>query len=135
MVDCDDKMVLKYELAFDGIDLWTPFVDKLVVPRLASWFVAISVVPLNEGYDMFHMLITRWKLGVSPELMMKKVLKCFMEKWTNGLCRWLFNAQHTKEEAMAWCQEWMQLLTPDLLAINSEMHNGLQLIYETYEIL
>ena len=58
----------------------------------------------------------------------------FKEKWTDGLCHWLFNAQPTKEEAMAWCQEWMRLLTLDLLAIDSEMHNGLQLIHETYEI-
>jgi len=64
-----------------------PFVDMLVVPRLASWFVAISVIPPNEGYDMFHMLITRWKPVVSLESMMKKVLKCFMEKWTDRLCR------------------------------------------------
>ena len=55
-----------------------PFVDKLILPHLASWFIAISVVPLNEGYDMFHMLITRWKPVVSSESMMKKVLKCFM---------------------------------------------------------
>ena len=32
---------------------------------------------------------------------------------------------------MAWCQEWMQLLMPDLHAINNEIHNGLQLIPET----
>ena len=63
-----------------------PFVDKLIVPRLVSWFVAISVVPPNEGYDVFHMLITRWNSVVSPELMMKEDLKRFMEKWTNGLC-------------------------------------------------
>jgi len=80
------------------------------------------------------MLLTRWKPVVSLKLMMKKVLKCFMEKWTDGLCRWLFDAQPTKEEAMAYCQEWMQLLTPDLLAINSEMHNCVQPIHETYEI-
>jgi hypothetical protein len=36
MIDCDDKMVLQYELAFGGTDWWTPFVDKLVVPHLAS---------------------------------------------------------------------------------------------------
>ena len=36
MADCDDKMVLQYELAFDGTNWWTPFIDKLVVPRLAS---------------------------------------------------------------------------------------------------
>ena len=36
MVDCDDKMVLQYELAFGGTDWWTPFIDKLVVPCLAS---------------------------------------------------------------------------------------------------
>jgi hypothetical protein len=29
---------------------------------------------------------------------MKKVLKRFMEKWTDGLYRWLFDAQPTKEE-------------------------------------
>ena len=80
------------------------------------------------------MLITRWKLVVSLESVMKKVLKRFMEKWTDRLCRWLFNAEPTKEKAMAWCQEWMRLLTPYLLALDSEMHNGLQLIYETYEI-
>ena len=54
--DCDDKMVLQYELAFGGTKWWTPFIDKLIVPRLVSWFVAISVVPPNEGYDVFHML-------------------------------------------------------------------------------
>ena len=80
------------------------------------------------------MLITRWKPVVSPESMMKKVLKRFMEKWTDGLCRWLFNGQPTREEVVAWCQEWMRLLTSDLLAIDSEMQNGLQLIHETYEI-
>ena len=111
-----------------------PFVNKLVVPRLVSRFIAISVVPPNEGYDVFHMLITGWKPAMSPESMMKKVLKRFMEKWTDGLCCWLFNAQPTKEEAVALCQEWMRLLMPDLLAIDSEMHNGLQLIHETYEI-
>ena len=66
MVDCDDKMVLHYELAFGGTDWWTPFIDKLIIPRLVSRFVAISVIPPNEGYDMFHMLITRWKPVVSP---------------------------------------------------------------------
>ena len=101
--DCDDKIVLQYELTFGGTNWWTPFVDKLIVPRLVSWFVAISVIPLNEGYDVFHMLITRWKLVVSSESTMKKVLKRFMEKWTDRLCRWLFDAQPTKEEAMAWC--------------------------------
>ena len=78
-----------------------PFVDKLVVPRLVSRFVAISVIPPNEGYDMFNMLLTRWKPVVSPESMMKKVLKRFMEKWTDGLCYCLFDAQPTKEEAVA----------------------------------
>ena len=73
-----------------------PFVDKLVVLHLASWFIAISVVPSNEGYNVFYMLITRWKPVMSPESMMKKVLKHFMEKWT-GLCHWLFDAQPTKE--------------------------------------
>ena len=80
------------------------------------------------------MLITRWKPIMSLESMMKKVLKRFMEKWTDRLCRWLFDVQPTKKEAVAWCQEWMRLLTLDLLAINSKMHNGLQLIHETYEI-
>jgi hypothetical protein len=94
-------MVLQYELAFSGTDWWMPFIDKLVVPRLASRFVAISVVPPNERYDVFHMLITRWKLVVSPESMMKKVLKRFMEKWTDGLCHLLFDAQPTKEEVVA----------------------------------
>ena len=42
--------------------------------------MAISVVSPNEGYDMFHMLLTRWKPVMSPESMMKKVLKHFMEK-------------------------------------------------------
>ena len=41
-------MVLQYELAFDGTNWWMPFIDRLVVPRLASQFVAISVVPPNE---------------------------------------------------------------------------------------
>ena len=47
------------------------------------------------------MIITRWKPVVLSESMVKKVLKCFMEKWTNELCHWLFDAQPTKEEAMA----------------------------------
>jgi hypothetical protein len=83
--NCDDKMVLQYELAFGGTDWLSPFVDQLVVPCLASQFVAISVVPPNEGYDVFHMFITRWKPVVSLKSMMKKVLKHFMEKWTDGL--------------------------------------------------
>ena len=41
------------------------------------------------------------KSVVLSESMMKKVLKHFMEKWTDGLCRWLFDAQATKEEAVA----------------------------------
>ena len=135
MEDCEDKIVLQYELTFGGTDWWMPFIDKLVVPCLVSQFVAISVVWPNEGYDVFHMLLTRWKPVVSPESMMKNVLKRFMEKWTEGLCCQLFDAQPTKEEAMAWCQEWMRLLTLGLLAIDSEMHNGLQLIHETYAIL
>jgi len=64
-----------------------PFIDKLVVPCLASRFIAISVVLPNEGYDVFHMLLTRWKPVMSSESMMNKVLKRFMEKWTDGLCR------------------------------------------------
>ena len=98
-------MVLQYELIFCGTNWWTPFIDKLVVPRLASWFIAISVIPPNKGYDMFHMLITRWKPVMSLDSMMKKVLKRLKEKWTNRLCRWLFSVQPTKEEAMALCQE------------------------------
>ena len=50
---------------------------------------------------MFDMLLTRWKSVVLPESMMKKVLKRFIEKWTNGLCHWLFDAEPTKEEAVA----------------------------------
>ena len=79
----------------------SPFIVKLVVPRLASQFIAISVILPNEWYDMFDMLLTRWKLVVSLESMMKKVLKRFIEKWTNGLCHWLFDAEPTKEEAAA----------------------------------
>ena len=79
-------MVLQYELAFRGTDWWTPFVNKLIVPHLACQFIAISVIPPNKGYNMFDILLTRWKPVVSPESMMKKVLKRFMEKWTNGLC-------------------------------------------------
>ena len=101
MVDCDDKIVLQYELAFGGTNWSTPFVDKLVVLRLVSRFVATSVVPPNEGYDMFDMLLTRWKPVMSPKSMMKVVLKRFMEKWIDELCRWLFDAQPTKEEAVA----------------------------------
>ena len=96
-------MVLQYELTLDGTDWWMPFVDQLVVPCLVSQFVTICVVPPNEGYDVFHMLLTRCKPVMSLESMMKKVLKRFMEKWTDGLCHWLFNAQPTKEEAVAWC--------------------------------
>ena len=94
-------MVLQYELTFSGTDWWTTFIDKLIVPHLASRFIAISVVPPNEGYDVFHMLLTRCKPVMSLESMMKKVLKRFMEKWTDGLCYCLFDAQPTKEEAVA----------------------------------
>jgi hypothetical protein len=30
IADCDDKMVLLYELAFGGTNWWTPFIDKLI---------------------------------------------------------------------------------------------------------
>ena len=88
---------------FGGTDWSTPFIDKLIVPCLASRFIAISVIPPNEGYDVFHMLLTRWKPVMSSESMMKKVLKHIMEKWTDGLCRWSFDVQPTKEDAVAWC--------------------------------
>jgi hypothetical protein len=87
MANCDDKMVLQYELTFGGTDWWTPFIDNLVVLRLASHFIAISVILPNAGYNVFHMLITSWNPVVLTESMMKKVLKCFMEKWTDRLCR------------------------------------------------
>ena len=64
---------------------WPPFVDELVVPHLASWFIAIGVITLNQEYDVFHMLITRWKPVVSPKSMMQKALKDFMKKWYDRL--------------------------------------------------
>ena len=78
-------MVLQYELDFGWSDWRTPFVNKLIVLRLASRFIAISVVLPNEGYDVFHMLITRWKPVVSPKSMMQKALKDFMKNWYDRL--------------------------------------------------
>ena len=58
--DCDNNMVLSYEHTFGPLDYWKEFVDKLIVPYLASRFRSMVVIPLHLEYNVFHGLITRW---------------------------------------------------------------------------
>ncbi|XP_066341828.1 septin and tuftelin-interacting protein 1 homolog 1-like [Miscanthus floridulus] len=109
-------------------DVWNGFVDGVIIPYLKHGLGNVRNMPSPRGMaamDAWVDHLMRWKPVVSPESMTKKVLKRFMEKWTNKICRWMFGVQPIKEEAVALCQDWMQLLMPDLLAIDSEMHNGL----------
>ena len=58
--DCNNNMVLSYEHTFGLLDWWKEFIDKLIVPYLASRFQSVVIIPLHPEYDVFHGLITRW---------------------------------------------------------------------------
>ena len=51
-------MVLSYEHTFSPLDWWKEFVNKLIVPYLASWFWSVVIIPPHSEY--VHKLITRW---------------------------------------------------------------------------
>jgi hypothetical protein len=57
--DYDNNMVLSYEHMFSPLDWWKEFIDKLIVPYLASWLQTVVVISPHLEYDVFHRLITR----------------------------------------------------------------------------
>ena len=57
-----------------------------------------------------------------------------MKNCVDGLYRWLMHDDPTKEEAIAWHREWMQLLPRDVVGINTtSMDSVIQVIQETYQ--
>lgn len=123
---------MRCEDAFGGCDWWNEFIDKHIVPHLATQFIAIRVIPPYQDHDNCKRLITRWMPVLSPRSTMEKALGGFMQKWLDGLKLWLWTNKPTKEEAMDWHQEWTQLLTPDLARMHSEIDNGLKLIQVSF---
>ena len=93
-------MVLRYEHTFGSLDWWKEFVDKLIVPYLASQFRSMVVIPPHPEYDMFHGLITRWTLVLSLQSL-NQALSDFMKNCVERLYRWLMHDSPTKEEAIA----------------------------------
>ena len=62
-------MVLNYEHTFGPLDWWKEFVDKIIVPYLASRVRSVVVIPPHPEYDMFHGMITRWMAVLSLQLL------------------------------------------------------------------
>ena len=79
-------MVLSYEHTFGLLDWWKEFVDKLIVPYLASWFQSVVVILPHSEYDMFHRLITRWTPILSLQSL-NQALSDFMKNCVDGLYR------------------------------------------------
>ena len=126
-------MVLSYEHTFGPLDWWKEFIDKLIVPYLASRFWSVVIILLHPEYDMFHKLITRWMPILSLQLL-NQALSDFMKNCVDGLYRWLMHISPTKEEAITWHREWMQLLPRDMVGIDTTaMDSIIQVIQETYQ--
>ena len=91
------------------------------------------VIPLHPEYDVFHELITRWTPVFSLESL-NQALSDFMKNCVDGLYRWLMHDSLTKEEAIAWHREWMQLLPWDVVGIDTTtMDSVIQVIHKTYQ--
>ena len=89
-------MVLSYEHTFGLLDWWKEFVDKLIVPYLASRFWSMVIIPPHPEYDMFHGLITRWTIILSLQSL-NQALTDFMKNCVDGLYCWLMHNSPTKD--------------------------------------
>ena len=88
-------MVLSYEHTFGPLDWWKEFVDKLIVPYLASRFQSMVVIPPHLEYNVFHELITRWTPVLSLQSL-KQALSDFMKNCVDGLYPWFMHDSPTK---------------------------------------
>ena len=86
MDDCDNNMVLSYEHTFGLLDWWKEFIDKLIVPYLASRFWSVVIILLHLEYNVFHRLITRWTPILSLQSL-NQALSNFMKNCVDGLYR------------------------------------------------
>jgi len=82
------------------LDWWKEFIDKLIVPYLASQFWSMVVIPLQPKYDVFHGMITKWTPILSLQSL-NQALSDFMKNYVDGLYRWLMHDSLTKKEAIA----------------------------------
>jgi hypothetical protein len=131
--DCDNKRVLSYEHMFSPLDWWKEFVDKLIVSYLATRFQSVDVIPPHPEYDVFHRLITRWTPVFSLQSL-NHALSDFMKNCVGGLYRWLMDDSLTKEEAIAWHRDWMQLLPLDVVGIDTTaMDTVIKVIQQMYQ--
>ena len=118
---------------FGPLDWWKEFIDKLIIPYLASWFQSVVIVPPHPKYDVFHGLITRWTPILSLQSL-NQALSDFMKNCVDGLYYWLMHDSPMKEEAIAWHREWMQLLPRDVVGVNNTtMDSVIQVIQEMYQ--
>ena len=91
------------------------------------------VISPHLEYDVFHGLITRWTPILSLQSL-NLTLSDFMKNCVDGLYRWLMRDSMTKEEAIAWHREWMQLLPWDVVGIDTTtMDSVIQVIQEMYQ--
>jgi hypothetical protein len=56
-----------------------------------------------------------------------------MKNCVDGLYRWLMHDSSTKEEALAWHKEWMQLLSRDVGIDTTVMDSVIQVFQEMYQ--
>ena len=91
------------------------------------------VIPTHPEYNVLHGLITRWAPVLSLQSL-NYALSNFMKNCVDGLYRWLMHESLTKEEAIAWYREWMQVLPQDVVGINTTaMDSIMQVVQETYQ--
>jgi hypothetical protein len=88
------------------LDWWKEFIDKHIVPYLASWFWCMVIILPHPEYDMFHGLITKWTpmLSLHP---LNQALNVFINNCVDGLNHWWMHNSLKHEEAIAWHREWL----------------------------
>jgi hypothetical protein len=93
----------------------------------------VDVIPPHPEYDVFHRLITRWTPVFSLQSL-NHALSDFMKNCVGGLYRWLMDDSLTKEEAIAWHRDWMQLLPLDVVGIDTTaMDTVIKVIQQMYQ--
>jgi hypothetical protein len=64
---------------------------------------------------------------------LNQALSEFMKNCVDGLYRSLMHDSSTKEEALAWHKEWMQLLSRDVGIDTTVMDSVIQVFQEMYQ--
>ena len=93
----------------------------------------MAVITPQLEYDVFHGLMTRWTPILSLQSL-NQAMSDFRDSCVDGLYYWLTHDSPTHEEAITWHREWMQLLSWDVVGIDTiAMDSVIQVIQETYQ--